>query len=99
MLNLQGQVEMDASIMDGQNLNSGAVALVRDVKNPIKLARSVAENSPHVFLAGSGASEFAATVGIVIVPPESLISDYAKAVLETFKLTGGTQEVLQINNN
>jgi beta-aspartyl-peptidase (threonine type) len=51
--------EMDASIMDGRNLLAGAVAGIQNIKNPIGLARTVMEKSDHVFLAGSGAIEFA----------------------------------------
>jgi L-asparaginase / beta-aspartyl-peptidase len=59
-----GDVELDASIMDGATLRCGAVAVVRDVKNPITLARRVMERSEHVLLAGPGASAFAREVGI-----------------------------------
>ncbi len=51
--------EMDAAIMDGANLKAGAVAFVRNVKNPIKLARLVMEKTEHCLLAGEGANEFA----------------------------------------
>ncbi|NOQ91656.1 MAG: beta-aspartyl-peptidase [Flavobacteriaceae bacterium] len=51
--------EMDASIMDGKNLNAGAVSLITGIKNPISLARDVMEKSEHVFLAGKGAMQFA----------------------------------------
>ncbi|MFD2433786.1 isoaspartyl peptidase/L-asparaginase family protein [Mesonia maritima] len=51
--------QMEASIMEGKKLTSGAVALVTGVKNPIQLARNVMEKSAHVFLAGEGAMEFA----------------------------------------
>ena len=54
-----GMHEMDASIMDGGNLNAGAVTLVSGIKNPICLARDVMEKSEHVFLAGEGALKFA----------------------------------------
>jgi beta-aspartyl-peptidase (threonine type) len=63
-LNAAGDVELDASIMDGDGLRCGAVAVVKDVKNPISLARAVLERSPHVLLAGEGASSFAREVGI-----------------------------------
>ncbi len=59
--------ELDASIMEGKTLNAGAVAGVRDVKNPIKAAREVMENSAHVLLSGKGASEFAKEQGLEIV--------------------------------
>jgi beta-aspartyl-peptidase (threonine type) len=55
----EGKIEMDACIMDGANLKSGAVAFVRNVKNPIKLARLVMERTEHCLLAGEGANEFA----------------------------------------
>jgi len=51
--------EMDASIMDGKTLNAGAVSLITGIKNPISLAKDVMEKSEHVFLAGTGAMEFA----------------------------------------
>ncbi len=59
-----GDVELDASIMDGETLRCGAVAVVKDVRNPISLARRVMERSEHVLLAGPGASAFAREVGI-----------------------------------
>ena len=54
-----GKHEMDASIMDGKNLEAGAVSMISGVQNPIALARKVMEKSDHVFLAGTGAIEFA----------------------------------------
>ena len=62
-----GVHELDAAIMDGSNLQAGAVAGVKDVKNPIKLAKQVMDNSPHVFLIGEGASAFAKERGLDIV--------------------------------
>ena len=59
--------EMDASIMDGKNRLSGAVASVTTVKNPIKLARKVAEETEHILLMGEGAERFARDIGLDIV--------------------------------
>ncbi|MEH6406409.1 MAG: isoaspartyl peptidase/L-asparaginase [Leeuwenhoekiella sp.] len=55
----QGKHEMDAAIMEGQNLKAGAVSLISGIKNPVCLARDVLEKSQHVFLAGEGAMTFA----------------------------------------
>ena len=61
--------ELDASIMDGSNLNAGAVAGVTIIKNPIKAARAVMEESEHVLLAGKGAESFAIAQNIDTVNP------------------------------
>lgn len=60
----KGLHEMDAMIMNGKDLSAGAVSGVRNIKNPIKLAREVMLHSGHVFLSGSGAGEFALSRGI-----------------------------------
>lgn len=62
-----GTNEMDASIMDGSNLDAGAVAGVKTIKNPILGARAVMEHSPHVLLSCNGADAFAKENGLEIV--------------------------------
>ena len=62
-----GDVELDASIMRGTDLNAGAVAGVKRVRNPILLAQQVMQNSPHVMLMGDGAEDFAETQGLELV--------------------------------
>lgn len=64
VLNEYGEVEMDAAIMDGRDLSAGAVAGIRNIKNPISLSRRVMEKSEHVMLIGKGAMEFATLCGI-----------------------------------
>ena len=59
----EGIVELDASVMEGETLKAGAIAGVRDIKNPIRLARTVMEKSEHVMLTGTGASQFAKEQG------------------------------------
>ncbi|MHA1226083.1 MAG: N(4)-(beta-N-acetylglucosaminyl)-L-asparaginase [Candidatus Hodarchaeales archaeon] len=61
--NLIGEVELDASIMDGVSLKAGAVAGIKYYKNPISIARKVMEETPHVFLVGEGANQFAEISG------------------------------------
>jgi beta-aspartyl-peptidase (threonine type) len=58
-LNIDKRVEMEASIMDGKTLQAGAVGLLEDVKNPVRLARIVMEKTDHVFVVGEGASKLA----------------------------------------
>lgn len=55
----EGTHEMDAAIMNGADLNAGAVAAVKGIKNPISLAKSIMLNSEHILLAGNGAENFA----------------------------------------
>lgn len=63
----EGKNEMDASIMVGTQLSAGAVAGVTTIKNPIKAALAVMNNSPHVMLAGKGAEDFAKSQHLEIV--------------------------------
>ena len=63
----EGVNEMDASIMDGKTGGAGAVAGVRNIKNPILAARAVMEKSQHVLLTGAGADDFAKDQGLDIV--------------------------------
>lgn len=58
-LNLEGRVEMEASVMDGKTLAAGAAGLLTDVRNPVRVARLVMERTDHVFIVGKGASELA----------------------------------------
>jgi beta-aspartyl-peptidase (threonine type) len=62
--NLKGEVEMDAIIMDGKTLKAGAVAAVKNVKSPIKLARKIMEETDHILVVGSGAEELAKAFGL-----------------------------------
>ncbi len=73
VLNEHGMNEMDASIMDGKFLNAGAVAGVHRIKNPIKAARLVMDNSKHVLLFGKGAEIFSEKEGLELVDPAYFI--------------------------
>jgi beta-aspartyl-peptidase (threonine type) len=70
-----GKNELDAAIMDGKTLKAGTVAGVTRTKNPISLARAVMEKSPHVMLIGTGADEFAASVGLEQVDPSYFFTE------------------------
>lgn len=72
----KGVQEMDAAIMDGSTLAAGAVAAVRNVRNPIELAAEVMRNSNHVFLSGKGANDFAIKQGIKLEPDEYFFSQF-----------------------
>lgn len=72
----KGLQEMDAAIMEGSTLSAGAVAGVRNVRNPIELAMEVMRNSNHVFLSGKGANDFAIRQGIKLEPDEFFFSQF-----------------------
>ncbi|SDM83972.1 isoaspartyl peptidase/L-asparaginase family protein [Maricaulis salignorans] len=77
-----GRNELDSSIMDGRDLNAGAVAGVTSVRHPISLARAVMEHSPHVMLQGEGAETFAGEQGLETVPPAFFFTERRWASLE-----------------
>ncbi len=75
VLNTAGAVEMDASIMDGDRLDCGAVAAVTGIANPVSLARRVLADGRHVLLVADGALAFARAVGLPECDPQTLITD------------------------
>lgn len=88
VLNEDGKVEMDAGIMDGSNLQSGAVAGITNVKNSISLARKVLDNSEHVMLIGSGAMKFAEENKIEFEADDYFITDMRLNQLRDAKSSG-----------
>lgn len=70
-----GLHEMDASIMNGFDLSAGAVSGVRNVRNPVCLARIVMEKSEHVYLSGAGAMDFARKNSLEFAPDEYFYSE------------------------
>ncbi|HNN31976.1 MAG TPA: isoaspartyl peptidase/L-asparaginase [Chitinophagaceae bacterium] len=82
-----GEHEMDASIMEGKNLIAGAVAGVKNIKNPIQLAQKIMLHSNHVFLSGQGAFEFAQQQQLAVENEDYFYSEFRykqwQAVKET----------------
>lgn len=78
----QGKNELDASIMEGKDLNAGAVAGVTNVKNPILAARAVMEKSEHVMMVGRGAELFSQEIGLEIVDPSYFWTEHRWEALQ-----------------
>jgi L-asparaginase / beta-aspartyl-peptidase len=90
-----GEVELDASIMNGRDLKAGCVGCVKGYRHPISIARKVMEMLPHVFLVGEGAERFAAEMGF---EKANLLSDWAyDAWKDSFKGLVPEDELSQID--
>ena len=78
-LNLRGEAEMDAAVMSS-SLEFGAVGAIKDVKNPIKVARKVMEETDHILIVGEGAVRFAKEMGF---PSHNPITDERRELWKT----------------
>ncbi|MBP9663175.1 MAG: isoaspartyl peptidase/L-asparaginase [Pyrinomonadaceae bacterium] len=87
----EGKQEMDAAIMDGHKLDAGAVAFVKNIRNPISLARLVMERTEHVLLAGEGANQFAEQLGVKTEPDEYFFTEHRWLRLQDALATGRIQ--------
>ena len=85
VFNYDAKNEMDASIMNGQDLKAGAIGGVSNVKNPISAARAVMEKSVHVMLSGKGAETFSKEQGLEIVDPSYFHTDSRMESLKKVK--------------
>jgi beta-aspartyl-peptidase (threonine type) len=72
----EGEVELDAAIMNGKKLRAGSVAFVKNIKNPVSLARLVMERTEHVLLAGEGANRFANEMGVKTESDEYFFTEH-----------------------
>ena len=72
-LNRDGKVQLDALIMDGATLRAGGVGCVERVRNPVRAARKILSESPHVYFVGEGAEQFAAEHGVELCGNEELV--------------------------
>ncbi len=96
VLNARGEVQLDAAIMNGEDLEAGSVACVSGVLHAVALARAVMESSRHLMLVGDGALELARESGIATCAPESLIEDRERKRFEKakrFKKPGALDEL------
>src|SRR6202035_3650394 len=72
-LNRDGRVQLDALIMDGSTLRAGGVGCVERLRNPVRAARKILSESPHVYFVAEGAENFAAEHGVQLCRNEELI--------------------------
>ncbi len=72
-LNRDGRVQLDALIMDGATLRAGGVGCVEHLRNPVRAARKILSESPHVYFVGEGAEKFAAEHGVSLCKNEELV--------------------------
>lgn len=94
-LTSDGRVQLDAFMMDGDTLRAGGVGCVERIRNPIRAARKVLDESPHVYLVAEGAERFAQQHGIELCENQELIIEREIKHLQQVKerrQTGGAQE-------
>uniref|UniRef100_T1GW36 Uncharacterized protein n=1 Tax=Megaselia scalaris TaxID=36166 RepID=T1GW36_MEGSC len=89
VLNWNGDVEMDAAIMNGADLNCGSVSVLKNILSPISVARMVMEKSRHKYLAGEGAMQFARCKDVEVLPDGTLVTEKSQIALENFKKAMG----------
>lgn len=91
-LNRDGRVQLDALIMDGATLRAGGVGCVERIANPVRAARKILSDSPHVYFVGEGAERFAAEHGIALCRNEDLIIPRELERLREFQSRAATTD-------
>lgn len=84
----EGTIELDAAIMDGARRDAGSIARCHFTRNPVRLARAVMEQSPHVMLSGEGADRFSRETGLEQVDPDWFATDERRRQLDAMKARG-----------
>lgn len=95
VLTEQGEVELDAAIMDGRNRQAGAVAGIKTTRAPITLARRLMEYGSHVFLSGEAADRFAAAAGIEQVANDFFILPERRRQLDEALAAGSAADPIK----
>jgi L-asparaginase / beta-aspartyl-peptidase len=91
-LTADGKVQMDALIMDGGTMRAGGVGCVERIRNPIRAARLILSESPHVYFVGEGAEQFAAGLGIELIDNSELVIDRERKRLAEAKAKAAAGE-------
>jgi len=91
-LNREGKVQMDALLMDGSTLRAGGVGCVERVKNPVRAARKILSDSPHVYFVGEGAERFAEEHGIQLCANKELVIQREVERLREYQAQGANQK-------
>jgi len=91
-LTADGKVQMDALIMDGGTMRAGGVGCVERIRNPIRAARLILSESPHVYFVGEGAEQFAAQLGIQLIDNRELVIDRERKRLAEAKAKAAAGE-------
>ena len=91
-LTADGKVQMDALIMDGATMRAGGVGCVERIRNPIRAARLILSESPHVYFVGEGAEQFAAGLGIELIDNQELVIDRERKRLAEAKAKAAAGE-------
>uniref|UniRef100_A0A8D8Y8X9 Probable isoaspartyl peptidase/L-asparaginase GA20639 n=3 Tax=Cacopsylla melanoneura TaxID=428564 RepID=A0A8D8Y8X9_9HEMI len=96
VLTTEGEIEMEALIVDGKDIKVGSVTGVKNILHPIVLARLVMEKTPHGILSGDGANEFGLKMGLPQVSECDLITETARNALQKFLHEGKDPNVTEI---